>query len=349
MPLRVVKRTDRKDVLTIVGTIRLGSGQRLRIRQSAASNNSQLAAEEAAVIEAQLLRSDWHGERRGTRSFAEAVVSYLEAGARGNAEKKRLHRILKALGDVRLGDVDQDAATRLRHSMLRAHPAPATITREIVTPLRAVLHHAHRRGWCGAPLLDAPSSPQGRTLFMIPVEAEKLLTASAPHLRPVITFLLGTGARLSEALYLDWRDVDLTGARVIFWPDSTKAGKRRNVILPSRVVVELANIPHRDGAVFRRPDGQPYDDRDGYGGQIKTAWKGAIRRSGLNPEFTPHTCRHTWASWHYALHRDLLRLKEEGGWSSVTLVERYAHLLPAGQESAIREFLGLATLRTVAA
>jgi integrase len=121
------------------------------------------------------------------------------------------------------------------------------------------------------------------------------------------------------------------------------------VILPSRVVVELANLPHRDGAVFRRPDGQPYGDHDGYGGQIKTAWKGAIRRAGINAEFTPHTCRHTWASWHYALHRDLLRLKEEGGWSSVTLVERYAHLLPAGHEDAIRGLLGLATLRTVAA
>ncbi len=34
----------------------------------------------------------------------------------------------------------------------------------------------------------------------------------------------------------------------------------------------------------------------------------------------------------------LLALKIEGGWSSVTLCERYAHLLPAGQETAIRRF-----------
>ena len=46
------------------------------------------------------------------------------------------------------------------------------------------------------------------------------------------------------------------------------------------------------------------------------------------------------ASWHYALQRDLLALKIEGGWSSVALVERYARLLPAGQEAAISEFLG---------
>lgn len=255
--------------------------------------------------------------------------------------------ILKALGDVRLADIDQDTVTRLRRAILRPNSGPSTVTRNLITPLRAVLRHAHRRGWCDAPLLDTPRSPHGRTLFMVPAEAEQLLASAGPHLRPLIIFLLGTGARLSEALYLDWRDVDLTGARAIFW--KTKNGKRRNAILPTRVVVALANLPHRDGAVFLRPDGQPYDDRDGYGGQVKTAWKGAIRRSGLNPEFTPHTCRHTWASWHYALHRDLLRLKQEGGWSSVMLVERYAHLLPAGHERAIREFLGLTMSKMEAA
>jgi hypothetical protein len=36
----------------------------------------------------------------------------------------------------------------------------------------------------------------------------------------------------------------------------------------------------------------------------------------------------------------LLALKIEGGWSSVALVERYAHLLPAGHDEAIRGFLG---------
>ena len=41
------------------------------------------------------------------------------------------------------------------------------------------------------------------------------------------------------------------------------------------------------------------------GGQIKTAWKGAIRRSGLDPELTPHDLRHTWASWHHAMNVNL--------------------------------------------
>jgi integrase len=84
------------------------------------------------------------------------------------------------------------------------------------------------------------------------------------------------------------------------------------------------------------------------GGQFKTAWRGAIRRSGIDPKLTPHDLRHTWASWHYALHKDPIWLKEEGGWSSVALVERYAHLLPAGHEEAVRRFLGFDQTATTA-
>ena len=190
-------------------------------------------------------------------------------------------------------------------------------------------------------MLDAPQAPAGRTIFMTPEQAEALIAAAATHLRPLLTFLLCTGARLGKAVYLDWRDVDLMGARAIFWPDRTKSKRRRNVALPPRIKALLANLPHRDGMVFRRPDGRPYADRRGEcGGQIKSAWRGAIGRAGLDPELTPHACRHTWASWHYALKRDLLALKTDGGWSSVALVERYAHLMPAGHADAIKRFLG---------
>jgi integrase len=204
------------------------------------------------------------------------------------------------------------------------------------------LRHAADRGWCDTPRIATPKTPGGRTRYLLPDQAERLIDMAAPHLRPLLIFLLGTGARMAEAVYLDWRDVDLAGARAIFWADKTKAGKRRNAALPPRVVAALANIPHREGSVFLSDKrARPYADRRGAsGGQIKKGWRGALRRAGLDTELTPHDLRHSWASWHYAVNRDLLALKIEGGWSSVTLVERYAHLLPAGHDEAIRRFLG---------
>ena len=175
----------------------------------------------------------------------------------------------------------------------------------------------------------------------------QMIAAAVPHLKALLTFLLCTGARVSEALELDWRDVDLKGARAIFW--RTKSGKRRVVLLPGAAIMALANLQHREGPVFRwatvsTKEGAvkritAYADRNREGGgQFKTAWRGALRRAGLNPALRPHDLRHTWASWHYSAHRDLLKLREEGGWSTIALVERYAHLLPVGHEEAIRTF-----------
>jgi integrase len=313
-----------------------------RIRRSSETTNKALAREKATTEEAKLFRAAWHGERRGDRPFAEAVVSYLKAEPRSPNHEARIRRLLQAMGDLPLAQVNQEKAIELKEKMLRPDTAPGTYTRAIVMPLRAVLNYAHELGWCDPPRILAPPENPGRTLFFLPHEVDRLIDAAAPHLPPLLTFLVGTGARIgSEALELDWQDVDLVGARAILWrTKGRKRRPRRNAQLPPRVVAALANLPHRDGPVFLGPHGQPYADRERrYGGQIKTAWAGALKRARLNPELTPHDLRHTWASWHYALHRDLLRLKEEGGWSSVTLVERYAHLLPAGHEAAIRAWL----------
>jgi integrase len=336
MPLHVVRRKDTGSV-TISGTV---AGQ--RIRRRAQSDNLALAREEAAALEAQILRTEWHGERRGARSFAEAVISYLEAAQRTYGTKRRLNRILTALGDPPLSAIDQNAIDQVRRKILSADASMSTVRRGVITPIRAVLLHAHRRGWCDTPSFEIPRESEGRARYLLPDEAERLLAASSPHIRILLTLLIGTGMRMAEALELLWRDVDLLGGRAILWPDQTKTRRRRNVILPPRVVICLANLAHRDGPVIRRDDGQPYADRrrEG-GGQIKTAWRATLRRANLDPSFSPHDLRHTWASWHYALHRDLLALKVAGGWSSVTLVERYAHLMKEGHQDAIKKFLGL--------
>lgn len=329
--LRVTRRPD-TGALTIVGTV---AGQ--RVRKRAQSNDRRLAEEEAAALEAAILRTEWHGERRGARSFSEAVISYLDSAPRATGTKRLLNRLLRAIGDVPLSTIDQSMAIQARRSMLGGDPAPATIVRHVIVPLRAVLLHAHRLGWCDVPTFEIPRQPSGRTRYLLPAEADRLLDAAAPHLKPLLIFLLSTGARMSEALELEWRDVDLQGARAIFW--RTKGGSRRVAALPRRAVITLANKVRPQGPVFVTHHGAGYSNRNrNGGGQIKTAWKAAVRRAGLDPELTPHDCRHTWASWHYAVHRDLLALKVEGGWSSVALVERYAHLLPAGHEAEIRRW-----------
>jgi integrase len=341
MPLKITRRKDRPG-LRIAGYIQLPDGSRVRVRTRAQSDRPELAREQAAALEAQILRDAWLGRRPAARSFAEAVESYLKAEPRARGDQQRLRRILLALGDVSVADLGQERLQQLQGKLLAPEASPATIRRGVIAPIRAVLNHAAALGWCAPPKFRIPRQPAGRTLYLLPAEAERLLAATAPHLAPLFLLLLDTGARLSEALELDWREVDLGGARVIFW--RTKSGRRRDAPLSPRTVAALAGLPEREGAVFRWPDRsgrrrRPYADRGRQGGgQIKRGWSTAIRRAGLPAELTPHDLRHSWASWHYARHRDLLLLKQAGAWSSVALVERYAHLLPAGQAEAIAEF-----------
>jgi hypothetical protein len=187
VPLRIVRRKS-SGSLTISGTLKLGSGRTVRIERRAATNNLRLAEEEARVLEASMLRTDWHGERKGTRSFAEAMLAYFEAEPRSAATKARYHRVLRALGDDRpLSEIGQDTVTELRAKLMRPDASSSTVTREIINPIRATMRLAAARKWAEPVEFTVPKEREGRTLYLLPDEAERLIGAgvapeAAPHL-----------------------------------------------------------------------------------------------------------------------------------------------------------------------
>src|SRR5215468_4491525 len=118
MPLKITRRKS-TGALTISGIV---AGT--RIRRRAQSDDPKLAAEEAAALEAELLRTAWHGERRGSRTFAEAVTSYLEAAPRTESTKARVRRLSLVVGTAKLSEIDQDIAAGFKTKMLRHGAKP---------------------------------------------------------------------------------------------------------------------------------------------------------------------------------------------------------------------------------
>ena len=57
------------------------------------------------------------------------------------------------------------------------------------------------------------------------------------------------------------------------------------------------------------------------------AWNSACKRAGIE-DFRFHDLRHTWASWLIQSGVPLSVLQEMGGWESIEMVRRYAHLAP---------------------
>ncbi len=309
MSLRLIKRGRSWHLR---GTVR-----GIAIRETTGCAEREDAEEVRIKREAEILERSIHGAST-TATFIEAAVMYLEAGG----EARFVEPLTTHFGTTKLGRIDQTAIDRAA-KVLYPDAAPATINRQVYTPIGAILHFAAERGLCDWQKIRRPKQPSGRVRWLEPEEAEGLIEACSSHLKPLVTFLFYTGARLSEALYLDWHDVDLGRGQV--WFTNTKNGEARGVPLHDRVIAELANLAHEEGAVFRRPDGHAYRPKADGGGQIKTAFRGACRRAGI-ANFTPHYCRHTWATWHYVANRNLKALMELGGWKSEAMVMRYAHV-----------------------
>lgn len=328
MPLRIVTRPGTA-TLYLRGTVR---GE--RVYESTGTSERGIAEEVRSARERELFERAIYGAK-AVVTFAEAARSYLDAEDRSPSTGRTTARLIAHFGVAKLAEIDQPAIDKAYRALLRPSASNATRLRMVLTPIKAIMEHAARRGWCPRPSFETPKQAKTITHFLRPADATALVHAAAPHLRPLLVFLIGTGCRMSEALDLDWATVDLRGARAKVWQ---KQQNHRQVDLPPVVVAALSALPERAGRVFRPPAVKRGDvmlqrahfhdtGRQG-GGQIKTGFAAAVRRAGLAGEITPHDLRHTWASWHYAMHRDPLRLKHDGGWSGVAMVERYAHLMP---------------------
>lgn len=340
--LRVISRKGRAS-LYLRGTVRGHS-----IFESLGTHDPRLAEEARAAREAELYRGALHGFRN-TMTFAGAALSYIQTVKPGRDTLAAVGKLAKHFGPTILcGSIDQariDAAGRV---ICRATAKPATIQRTITTPVAAVLNHAARRGWCDPPRFERAKAGGKRTDWLTPAEAEAMIEAAAEHLKPLLTFLFCTGARLGEALTLTWDDVDLAHARSTL--RHTKNGDDRVLDLPPRAVAALGGLRgDREGKVFRHRAATPYrrdaDSAQHYGGQIKRGWGTALRAAGITRHLTPHHARHTWATFHYAAYRDLLRLRTDGGWRTVAMCERYAKLAPEGIGAEALAFWGVAAER----
>ncbi|WP_264716493.1 tyrosine-type recombinase/integrase [Limobrevibacterium gyesilva] len=328
-------------MLWLVGTVR---GQ--RVRESAGTVNPQLAEERRAAREAEIYRSATHGVRP-TRTFGEAALSYLKR-PRSQDTKRRLNRFLawlKQTGrqNVRCDQVMQELLDAACEALTDANAAPATKLREVFTPVKAVLRHAAIRGWCAIPVFESIRQGKRRKEWLTPEEAERIVALSPSHLAAMFEFMFCTGARRSEVLSLDWAHVQLRYARATLREVKSRPEdeKDRIVDLPPRAIAALAILPgtKETGTVFRRANGRPWHpDPRISGAQINRQFQAVAREADILRRVSLHVIRHSWASWHYAVHGNLKKLKEDGAWESLDMADRYSHLAPEGMKPEILAF-----------
>ncbi|MGH8738853.1 MAG: site-specific integrase, partial [Burkholderiales bacterium] len=154
--------------------------------------------------------------------------------------------------------------------------------------------------------------------------------------RPVKIIVAGqTGLRRANVVGLKWADVDLVRRRVVVHADEAKG--RRNLKVPltdEAMAIIRAQIGKHLQYVFT------YLAKPIYQVSGK-AWWAALERAGIK-EFRWHDLRHTWATWHVLGGTSLQQLMELGGWRSLEMVLRYAHLVDDDHlAGVVKRFSGL--------
>jgi integrase len=255
-------------------------------------------------------------------SWQQAVVRWIE----DHPERKGLANVQlhlrqahPALGYRFLDEVNAEAVADYIRERRGAGVMNSTINQGL-SAIRAVLHAAHRWGWLAAvPVLQNLPVGERRIRWLTREEADRLVAELPVHLAAMARFSLATGLRETNVCRLEWQQVDVDRRMAWIYGDQAKAGKSITIPLNAEAV-----------CVLREQQGQHPRWVFPYAGRAVrkargTAWSAALQRSGIE-NFRWHDLRHTWASWHVQAGTPLPVIKELGGWASLDMVLRYAHL-----------------------
>jgi len=322
MPLKLYPRPN--GIFHIRGTV-----QGRRVDESARTRVRSEAEQIRAQLEADLFKRAIYGDK-AVATFAEAVDLYTLAGKPAD----HLAQIVSRIGLTPLRSIDQGFVDQLASDM-KPGSSPATRIRQVYTPISAVMNFAAPK-LCDPVRFVKPKGTGKRVDYMTPGEVDTLLDFLPPHLSRLVAFYVATGCRASEALNLEWRDVSPGGERIVFW--DTKMGYSRGVDLQARARDALPPRPESNAFVWLNAAGEPwhgydainlmmrrYCERHAPDGRRLTKLELADPKAPRFRHVSCHLFRHTWATWAYAVTRDLTFLMGQGGWRSPTMVLRYAH------------------------
>ncbi|WP_390901175.1 tyrosine-type recombinase/integrase [Serratia liquefaciens] len=194
---------------------------------------------------------------------------------------------------------------------------------------------ANEWGWIkNAPVIKTKKPVSKRIRWLSREEANRLIECCSESIRPIVTFALVTGLRRSNIIDLEWNQVDMQ--RKVAWinPENAKAGKAIGVALNDTACKVLrGQIGKHSRWVFvhtkasTRSDGTKTEAIRKMRKDDNSAWRSSLKRAGIT-DFRFHDLRHTWASWLIQSGVPLSALQEMGGWESIEMVRRYAHLAP---------------------
>ena len=235
----------------------------------------------------------------------------------------------KTLAQISSFDVERHKRTRVEQGARVVVNRELAVLKNLINKAKAWKLYEGENPVLGVKFLE---EPKRRLRYLEPEEEAKLLAVAGEPLGSLIIVGINTGLRIAaEALTLRWSDVDLSRSLLTVQAAYSKNGETRNIPLNSRAKATLQQLhrSRRSDFVFSQPNGKPYKGMD-------KLFTEACDTAGLKATgISLHTLRHTFASRLVMAGVDLVTVQQYGGWSDLSLVQRYAHLSPTHTAKAI--------------
>ncbi|MDA0161252.1 site-specific integrase [Solirubrobacter ginsenosidimutans] len=287
-------------------------------------------------------------------ALLEAKHPYITPGTLQDYTTHGRKRLLPWFGELRLAAIDEDRVRDWLSDMAEIvaddELSPKTVNNARTCLSMALGEAVRRRHLTQNPCRYVPELPVERAEidYLRVGEIERYLEACADYYRPLAEFLIGTGARISEALGMRWPDLDLDDgvvrisrqrARGTGGTTPTKGKRFRSVQIGPRLIATLRRVREQRDRTSQPDDGWlflcPRPLRGRYSRRTeptppnrKTAhdWhEWALEDAGLR-DMPLHSLRHTAATLWLATPHPLIFVQRQLGHRSITTTEEhYGH------------------------
>lgn len=272
----------------------------------------------------------------------------------------RAKRILPVLGDLPLDMITADRIEQLRDSLYDDELSDATV-KHVLAVIRRVYNVAAVTSVEGVPVfigespmvrVTMPIVTNRRERFLSYDEADSILVeclarrdkalneihaASWQDVHDSVILALYAGLRLGEVQRLEWGDVNFFAGVINI--KNEKDRKPGGSVPMNSVVREMLS---RRNKLRSKQQRQVIKPRKGAVRDISHAFSDVVNDLGLNEDATTnlqrivfHSLRHTFASWMAMNGVDLNRIRKLMRHKTLTMTQRYAHLLPDATQEAV--------------
>ncbi len=195
------------------------------------------------------------------------------------------------------------------------------------------------------PVAGLKSKPlnNSRVRYLTREEAHRLLDALAPYgdIHDMALLSLGAGLRFGEIAKLQWQDINFDNETALIRDGKGGCDRHAQIKGPVKAMLQRRReaTPDAVGYLWVNEKGVPHPF-------APRSYEKAVDAIGLNDTSTDakdrvvfHTLRHTFASWLAIQGTPLYTIQRLMGHKSIKMTERYAHLCPDVQATAVETML----------